>query len=134
MNVCELDREYYYINDPIGYGSFSMVFKGFSYKDRMPVAVKLITKVIDQKYFENEIRIMQEINHPNILKLYKVIKKDGKIYLIIEYCNGGDLSNYILNNKTSFDNRYFYQILEGLEHLYINRILHIFLHLYHTYQ
>lgn len=124
MNVCELDREYYYINDPIGYGSFSMVFKGYRYKDRMPVAVKLITKVIDQKYFENEIRIMQQIDHFNILKLYKVIKKDGKIYLIIEYCNGGDLSNYIQKNENSFDNRYFYQILEGLEHLHNNRILH----------
>ena len=72
MNVCELDREYYYINDPIGYGSFSMVFKGFRYKDRMPVAVKLITKVIDQKYFENEIRIMQQIDHQVFLNYIKI--------------------------------------------------------------
>ena len=124
MNVCELDREYYYINDPIGYGSFSVVFKGYRYEDSKPIAVKLITKIIDRRYFENEIRIMRQINHPNILDLYKVIRKEGKVYLILEYCNGGDLSNYIQQNETSFDNRYFYQILDGLEHLYDNKILH----------
>lgn len=124
MNICELDREYYYINDPIGYGSFSVVFKGYRYKDSKPIAVKLITKIIDKKYFENEVRIMQQIDHPNILDLYKVIKKDGKVYLILEYCDGGDLSNYIQSNESEFDNRYFYQILDGLEHLYNNKILH----------
>jgi serine/threonine-protein kinase ULK/ATG1 len=124
MNVCELDREYYYINDPIGYGSFSVIFKGYRYSDRMPIAVKLITKIIDQKYFENEVQIMKNIEHPNILKLYKVIKKDGKIYLILEYCNGGDLSNYIQKKCITFDNRYFFQILDGLEYLYNNQVLH----------
>ena len=37
MNVCELDREYYYINYPIGYGSFSVVFKGYRYEEYSPV-------------------------------------------------------------------------------------------------
>lgn len=124
MNVCELDREYYYINDPIGYGSFSIIYKGYRYSDRSPVAIKLITKIVDPKYFQNEVKIMQQVEHPNILKLYKVIRKEGKIYLIIEYCNGGDLSNYIQKNCNTFDNRYFYQILDGLEYLYNNQILH----------
>ena len=42
MNVCKLDREYYYINEPIGFGSFSIIYKGYKYEDNSPVAIKLI--------------------------------------------------------------------------------------------
>ena len=66
MNVCELDREYYYINDPIGYGSFSIIYKGYRYSDRSPVAIKLITKIVDPKYFQNEVKIMQQVEHQYI--------------------------------------------------------------------
>ena len=124
MNVCKLDREYYYINEPIGFGSFSIIYKGYKYEDNSPVAIKLITKIVDPKYFENEVKIMRKINHDNILKLYKVIKKNDKIYLILEYCNGGDLSNYIKNRINSYDNKFFHQILEGLKYLYNHKILH----------
>ena len=36
---------------------------------------------------------MKKIDHPDILKFYKA-KKEGKVYLVLEYCNG-DLSKYI---------------------------------------
>ena len=125
MSIHELDREYYYYNEPIGYGSFSTIFKGYSYTNcNKPVAIKKITKIIDKKYFDLEVKVMKYINHPNILQIYKVIKKNDTIFLVLEYCNGGDLSNYIATKNNIFDKRYFRQILKGLEYLYNNKILH----------
>ena len=55
------------------------------------------TKVIDPKkmpnqryldYLENEMKIMKQLDHPNIIKLYDDIRTNDKYYLIIEYCNG----------------------------------------------
>ncbi len=126
MNVCKLTGDYYYYKDPIGYGSFSIIYKGYKITDPSKLlAIKRITKIIDMKYFHNEVELMKKLDHPNILKLFDVVKTNGAIYLILEYCNSGDLSGYIQNDKThSNDYKYFQQIFLGLEYLYKNKILH----------
>ena len=30
MNVSKLNEKYYYYNEPIGYGSFSIIYKGYN--------------------------------------------------------------------------------------------------------
>ena len=126
MNVCKLTGDYYYYKDPIGYGSFSIIYKGYNIADpTKALAIKRITKIIDMKYFHNEVDLMKKLDHPNILKLYDVVKNNGSVYLILEYCNSGDLSGYIQNDKNYSNNyTYFEQIFKGLEYLYKNKILH----------
>ncbi len=126
MNVCKLTGDYYYYKDPIGYGSFSIIYKGYKLSNPSQcLAIKRITKIIDMKYFHNEVELMKKLDHPNILKLYDVVKINGTIYLILEYCNCGDLSNYIQKDKSRInDFTYFKQIFKGLEYLYRNKILH----------
>ena len=128
MDVSHLAEDYYYYKEPIGYGSFSIIYKGFKVANhnepQKTVAIKQITKIIDNKYFKNEISLMKGLDHPNILKFIDVIKSKGTIYIILEYCNGGDLSKYISSDNTNNNNRYFSQILSGLEYLYENNILH----------
>ena len=67
---------------------------------------------------------MKKIDHPNILKFYKAIKKEGKVYLVLEYCNGGDLSKYISTGNNENDLKYLKQILNGLDFLFKNNVLH----------
>ena len=124
MSSYDLDQNTCCFNDVIGYGSFSIIYKGFSYKHNNNVAIKKINKLADMRYFNNEIQIMKKVNHPNVLKLYNAFQKDNNMYLILEYCNDGDLSKYISSNIHKYDHLYFYQILEGLEYLYSNNILH----------
>jgi serine/threonine protein kinase len=125
MNVSKLNDQYYYYKEPIGYGSFSIIYKGYSIHSSIPIAIKRITKIIDMKYFHNEVDLMKQLDHPNILKLYDVVKTNGNIYLILEYCKGGDLSKYISSSiQTSVDIKYFKQIFIGLEYLYLHNILH----------
>ena len=101
------------------------------------------TKVIDlnklkkngplmQKHLENEIQIMKQLDHPNIIKLYDDIRTNDKYYLIIEYCNGGSLldllNQYKKKYKRSFSIKlvqYFMkQIIEGLAYIHSKNIIH----------
>ena len=64
---------------------------------------KYVTKVIkkekiwnnDRKYIDGEISILKDINHPNLVKLIEVKENTEYIYIIFEYCNGGDLQSFL---------------------------------------
>jgi len=85
-----------------------------------------------KKYIENEIVILNEIQHPNIVKLFDVKMREDFIYLIMEYCNGGSLlkalNDYIEKNGKPFTEdivRFLMkQILSGIECLHKHNIIH----------
>ena len=54
-----------------------------------------------------EVNILHELHHPNIVKYYDRIidKKNTKLYIVMEYCPGGDLSQLIKRNRKT--NQYF---------------------------
>ena len=84
------------------------------------------------KYLENEIQIMKQLNHPNIIKLYEDIRTNDKYYLIMEYCNGGSLLDLLKKYKEKYKTpfsiklvQYFMkQIIEGLAYIHSNNIIH----------
>mgnify|MGYP001301666269 FL=1 len=124
METTKLSKEIFYYNEPIGFGSFSIIYRGKRFNSSRNLAVKRITKIIDKKYFNREIKLMKSFSHPNILKLYDFVKKDKGLFLILEYCESGDLSQYIKNKIYTYDDKYFYEIFNGLEYLFNNNILH----------
>jgi len=124
MSAQSIGSFFYYTDRIIGHGSFSVIYKGYRSGDNLPVAIKKITKVISLQYLKNEINLMKSLNHPNIVKLYDVIFDNKNLYLILEYCNGGDLSKYISKSKSKYDDKYFHEILEGMKYLYDNHIMH----------
>eukprot|EP01134_Creolimax_fragrantissima_P004337 CFRG4337T1 len=71
----------------------------------MVVAVKRInTMMLKQRLLENlelEIQIMTRMNHPNIIQLYDEMESAEHMYLVMEYCEAGDLSHYIKARNTS---------------------------------
>lgn len=116
--------DYYYNTQPIGQGSFSLIYQGYRIKDKKKIAIKKFTKLIENKYINSEIDLMKNLDNINILKLYEVIKTKKNLYLIIEYCNEGDLGNYIKKKDNSNDYNFIYQLISGLKYLYSNNILH----------
>lgn len=45
-----------------------------------------------QEYLEGEIKCMKTMNSPYIIKLYETLEDKDYIYLVLEYCDGGDLT------------------------------------------
>ena len=69
---------------------------------------KYATKKIDReeiekgegiKYLKNEIIVLQYLNHPNIVKFEEVKKTKKHYYIVMEFCNGGELSKALENYK-----------------------------------
>ena len=50
---------------------------------------------ISKKYIDGEISILKDVNHPNIIKLIEIKESPNYIYIITEYCNGGDLQSFL---------------------------------------
>lgn len=86
----------------IGSGAFSKVYAGFDPNGEM-VAIKVIErKGLDKLLFEqlrNEILIMQNLKHPNIVRLFDVIETQNNIYVITEYCPDGDLESQLTKKR-----------------------------------
>lgn len=50
---------------------------------------------VSKKNLENEIAALECIHHENIVRLEEVIETDNYIFIVQEYCNGGDLETFI---------------------------------------
>lgn len=47
----------------------------------------------------NEVRVMQELDHLNIVKYIECMRQDGYLYIVMEYCCYGELSGLIANRE-----------------------------------
>lgn len=87
----------------LGSGSFGNVYKG-SYLG-IDVAIKEVlpsTEYDVAKYFEREWRLMKEARHPNVvlyLGLSRAPDPDGRIFIISEFIENGNLRNYIYDKS-----------------------------------
>ncbi|EDR24160.1 calcium-dependent protein kinase, putative [Entamoeba dispar SAW760] len=118
----------YEIGNYLGSGGFSIVRDAFSRESHKLYAIKIIknSSVKRTTMFQNEINIMQLLEHPNIIKLEKVYITNEHIFLIMERLNGGDLYERIINNTFSQEHSkvVIYQILSALKYIKAHNIIH----------
>ena len=121
----------------LGKGAFGEVFltqkKGFN--------GLLATKRLDRAYSEkpenikllsNEINLLKKLNHPNIVRLIDLKKTKSHCYIVMEYCNGGDLSGCLKKYKAAYKRPFpeelvqylMRQIVSGLSFLHSQKIIH----------
>ena len=86
----------------IGRGSYSVVSlvqdnMGRFYAAKIVSRQQLINEDLFGQ-FEQEVRLVQSFNHPNIIKIVDVIFNTDNISIIMEYCSNGDLFNFISKN------------------------------------
>ncbi|XP_066501608.1 serine/threonine-protein kinase ULK1 isoform X2 [Hoplias malabaricus] len=105
--------------DLIGHGAFAVVFKGrHREKHDWEVAVKCINKknlAKSQTLLGKEIKILKELKHENIVALHDFQETASSVYLVMEYCNGGDLADYLHSKGTLSEDtiRVFLQQIAG---------------------
>jgi serine/threonine protein kinase len=84
------------MSDVLGSGSYSVVYRGRRLLGGGAVAIKVVNKglIKDEVAYENmkkEIKVMGELDHPNIVRFLAVFQTVNNIYIIMEYCNQGTL-------------------------------------------
>jgi len=67
------------------------------------VAVKILEKdkIKDKKDIDRitrEIKILKKVRHPNVIQLYEIIETEKELFLIMEFCQGGELFDYIVSH------------------------------------
>ena len=88
----------YEVHKKVGKGKFGLVKLGINKETRKEVAIKIMAKKnmdkSDLELAKTEIDILKISQHPNIIKLYDIYENENYIYIITEYCSGGDLLSY----------------------------------------
>ena len=98
----------YLINSELESGAFGKVYLGTHIPTSIPVAIKILNKFLlnqtpeDYELVNQELSILKIVKHRYIAQLYEIIETPQHIFIIMEYCEGKDLMDYILRkNKLS---------------------------------
>ena len=116
----------------IGRGSFGEVYKAHLQSDVDEiVAIKTIQRhKLTPRLLENlesEIAILERLRHRNVVGLNGTFKTSEHIYLVLEYCSGGDLHKYIRKRgPLGYDEtkRLATELSSGLEYLWSLSLIH----------
>ena len=124
------------IMQTLGKGSYGFVSKVKSKKNQKIYAMKMIDLelVNDQQEIDllmNEIKIIQSLNSPHIVKYYCNFKIGQKIYILMEYINNGDIKGYIQANSSMQKAisepeiwELMYQCVSGICYIHQNNLIH----------
>nr|XP_054112999.1 serine/threonine-protein kinase ULK2 isoform X5 [Callithrix jacchus] len=117
--------------DLVGHGAFAVVFRGrHRQKTDWEVAIKSINKKNlskSQILLGKEIKILKELQHENIVALYDVQELPNSVFLVMEYCNGGDLADYLQVKGTLSEDTirvFLHQIAAAMRILHSKGIIH----------
>ena len=127
----------YILTKFIGKGTFGEVYLTEKRNTGLLFATKRMSKDFVEdpkyiKYFNNEISILRRLNHKNIVKLESLKKTTNHYYVIMEYCNGGTLTECLEKYKNLYHRPFTEQIVQhimrqivsAVSYLHDQRIIH----------
>ncbi|OMJ89269.1 hypothetical protein SteCoe_8564 [Stentor coeruleus] len=126
-NVYEMNKV------PIGTGAFAEVWLVKHRRTGDVRAAKIFKKselseeeVLSRSVFM-EVDILKSLDHPNVLKVYEYFEDEENFYIVMEYCEGGDVFDRLAQAGT-FTERYAARVmrflLKGLCYLHSKRVVH----------
>ncbi|KAL3536658.1 hypothetical protein ACH5RR_000024 [Cinchona calisaya] len=122
----------YELGKTLGEGSFAKVKFANNVVTGDSVAIKIIDRhrVLRHKMVEQikrEISTMKLIKHPNVLRLIEVMASKTKIYIVLEYVDGGELFDRIAKYgrlKEDEARRYFQQLINAVDYCHSRGVYH----------
>lgn len=122
----------YEVQEIIGVGGMSVVYKAYDNVDDRTVAVKILKEEFlnneeFKRRFKNESKAIALLSHENIVKVYDVNFGEKLQYIVMEYIDGITLKEYInKQNSISWNDALFFmtQILRAVQHAHDKGIVH----------
>ncbi|XP_062559992.1 serine/threonine-protein kinase 10 isoform X3 [Armigeres subalbatus] len=114
----------------LGDGAFGKVYKAQNKETNQYAAAKMCTLEDEENLSDHmvEIDILSEIKHSNIVELYEAFSIDDKLWMLIEYCDGGALDSIMVElEKPLTEPQVAYvckHMCAGLNHLHKNKVIH----------
>jgi serine/threonine protein kinase len=92
------------LGEVLGRGAFSVVVQATNQTTKDVHACKVITRAQlvdrgDRDRLQREVNAMAFLNHPHLVTLHAFFSDDRQFYLIMDYCPGGSLYEYIVKNN-----------------------------------
>ncbi|WCJ22489.1 CBL-interacting protein kinase 9 [Euphorbia peplus] len=122
----------YELGRTLGEGSFAKVKFAKNVDTGETFAIKIIDreeilrhKMVEQ--FKREISTMKLIKHPNVIKIYEVMASKRKIYIVLEFVDGGELFDKIAKyGRLSEDEarKYFQQLVNAVDYCHSRGVFH----------
>jgi serine/threonine-protein kinase len=124
-------QERYEIIDYIGKGSYGIVYRAFDRITKQMVVVKQQRKRKDRisnNSFKKEFHFLTSLDHPSIPKCFDLINDENKYFLIMEYIDGKNFEELILEEGKKLDEaeslHILLEILAVIKYLHNNRVIH----------
>ncbi|BGP23930.1 ser/thr/tyr protein kinase RAD53 [Rhodotorula toruloides] len=98
-------HQFYEVREQLGKGSFATVRKGVRRADGVVVAIKIIQRARfasnpkSVEMIEREIAIMMQLEHRFCVKCFDFFEDDQRIWIVLEYVDGGDLLDYVMKRR-----------------------------------
>ena len=134
LNIGKLIGRQYQLIKKLGSGEFGDVYLAQDDAQNL-YAVKRITKERIKKnrvlsgYLKDEVAIMKKVDHPNIIKLHAFIETNSSYYIVMQYCDNGDVEQYMAKREITFfkeEEAIFFlkQISMGFRELHKHKVIH----------
>ncbi|KAH6835595.1 CBL-interacting protein kinase 9 [Perilla frutescens var. hirtella] len=119
----------YQLGKTLGQGSFAKVKFATNIQTGDRVAIKIIQRqhVLHHRMIKREISTMKMIKHPNVVNLVEVMASKTKIYIVLEYVNGGELFDKIAKYgklKEDAARKYFQQLINVVDYCHSRGVYH----------
>ncbi|KAL4427734.1 hypothetical protein ABPG75_001832 [Micractinium tetrahymenae] len=115
----------------IGAGSFAIVWRARHVDTGAEAAIKEINlSKLNSKLrqsLESEVSILKRVRHGNIVTLLEVIEEEGRLFLVMEYCAGGDLAHFLRRVKRvpeAVARHLMRQLAAGLREMWAHHLVH----------
>lgn len=112
----------------LGEGSYGSVYKALHKESGQVLAIKQVPVDTDLQEIIKEISIMQQCDSPYVVKYYGSYFKNTDLWIVMEYCGAGSVSDIMrLRKKTLSEDEIatiLSDTLKGLEYLHLRRKIH----------
>ncbi|XP_033210319.1 serine/threonine-protein kinase 3 isoform X3 [Belonocnema kinseyi] len=112
----------------LGEGSYGSVYKALHKESGQVLAIKQVPVDTDLQEIIKEISIMQQCDSPYVVKYYGSYFKNTDLWIVMEYCGAGSVSDIMRLRKKTLQEDEIATILsdtlKGLEYLHLRRKIH----------
>ncbi|CAD8123605.1 unnamed protein product [Paramecium sonneborni] len=124
----KIDISHFKLLKTLGKGACGKVLLVKKRNNNTQYAMKIVSKEkVKEEYIRTERFILEHIKHPFITKLHYAFQSNSKLYLVMDFCQGGELFFHLRRAyKFSEEQSKFYicEIIVALEYLHKNNILY----------